>query len=48
MSEEVKSSPKQKSGLARLIEIAGTKRWWLFASMILAVLATLVQFLPNR
>jgi ATP-binding cassette subfamily B protein len=47
MSEEVKASPKQKSGLARLIEVAGTKKWWLFASMTLAVLATLVQFVPT-
>jgi ATP-binding cassette subfamily B protein IrtA len=36
----------RKTGLARLIEIAGAKKWWLFASMTLAVLATLAQFVP--
>ncbi|NTV65898.1 MAG: ABC transporter ATP-binding protein, partial [Oscillochloris sp.] len=40
-------TPKRKTGLLRLIEIAGTKRWWLFASMSLAVIATLVQFAPT-
>lgn len=28
------------------MEIAGTKKWWLFASMLLAVLATVAQFVP--
>jgi ATP-binding cassette subfamily B protein len=37
----------KKEGLRRLIEIAGTKKWWLFASMFLAVLATLAQFVPT-
>jgi ATP-binding cassette, subfamily B, bacterial IrtA/YbtP len=41
------SKSKSKTGLARLIEIAGAKKWWLFASMILAVIATLVQFAPT-
>ncbi len=41
------SDVKKKSGLFRLIEIAGAKRWWLFASMFLAVIATLVQFVPT-
>ncbi|MEM7126004.1 MAG: ABC transporter ATP-binding protein [Chloroflexota bacterium] len=40
------NAPKRKSGLPRLIEIAGTKKWWLFASMLLAVLATVAQFVP--
>jgi ATP-binding cassette subfamily B protein len=40
------STPKKKTGLARLIEIAGAKKWWLFASMALAVVATLAQFVP--
>ena len=39
-------APKRKTGLARLIEIAGAKKWWLFASMALAVIATLAQFVP--
>ncbi|MDY0094027.1 MAG: ABC transporter ATP-binding protein [Candidatus Vecturithrix sp.] len=40
--------PKQqkKTGIRRLLEIAGTKKWWLFASMFLAVIATVVQFVP--
>jgi ATP-binding cassette, subfamily B, bacterial IrtA/YbtP len=38
---------KPNTGLARLIEIAGAKKWWLFASMTLAVIATLVQFVPT-
>ena len=37
---------KKKTGLLRLIEIAGTKKWWLFASMTLAVIATAAQFTP--
>ncbi len=40
------STPKRKTGLARLIEIAGAKKWWLFASMALAVIATMAQFVP--
>ena len=36
----------QKTGLIRLIEIAGTKKWWLIGSMILAVTASLAQFVP--
>ncbi|NCC32522.1 MAG: ABC transporter ATP-binding protein [Chloroflexia bacterium] len=40
-------APKRKTGLLRLIELAGTKKWWLFASMSLAVVATLVQFVPT-
>ncbi|PDV99008.1 multidrug ABC transporter [Candidatus Chloroploca asiatica] len=40
-------APKRKTGLLRLIELAGTKKWWLFASMALAVVATLVQFAPT-
>jgi ATP-binding cassette, subfamily B, bacterial IrtA/YbtP len=37
---------QKRTGLLRLIEIAGTKKWWLLASMVLAVLATVVQFVP--
>lgn len=37
---------KRKSGLPRLIQIAGSKRWWLIASMILAVLSAVLQFIP--
>lgn len=37
---------KRKTGLLRLIEIAGTKRWWLFASMFLAVCAAAALFVP--
>jgi ATP-binding cassette subfamily B protein len=38
--------PKKKTGFFRLIEIAGAKKWWLFASMTLAIIATIVQFVP--
>jgi len=37
---------KQKSGLSRLVEIAGTKKWWLVGSMLLAVLSAVAQFTP--
>ncbi len=37
---------KRKTGLFRLIEIAGTRRWWLFGSMFLAIAATAAQFVP--
>jgi len=37
---------QRKKGLARLIEIAGTKKWLLIGSMFLAVLATISQFIP--
>ena len=37
---------KKASGIVRLLEIAGTKKWWLFASAFLAVIATMVQFVP--
>ena len=47
MQQNQKTQKKRKTGLARLVEIAGAKKWWLFASMILAVLATLVQFVPT-
>jgi ATP-binding cassette subfamily B protein IrtA len=46
MHTEPNLATKRKTGLARLIEIAGAKKWWLFASMTLAVLATLAQFVP--
>ncbi len=46
MNTHIEITPKRKTGLARLIEIAGAKRWWLFASMALAVIATVVQFVP--
>ena len=46
MQTQMKHTSKRKTGLARLIEIAGTKKWWLFASMALSVVATLVQFVP--
>lgn len=36
----------RKVGIPRLIEIAETKKWYLFASMFLAVIATCIQFIP--
>ncbi|WP_216361497.1 ABC transporter ATP-binding protein [Candidatus Chloroploca asiatica] len=47
MQQDSMPAPKRKTGLLRLIELAGTKKWWLFASMALAVVATLVQFAPT-
>ena len=38
--------PNRKTGIARLLQIAGTKKWWLFASVILAIAATIFQFVP--
>ena len=37
---------KRKTGIPRLIEIAGSKKWWLVGSMILAVAASIAQFTP--
>lgn len=40
------SNQKRKSGIPRLIEIAGTKKWWLVGSMLLAVCSAVAQFVP--
>lgn len=37
---------RRKNGIPRLIEIAGTKKWWLIGSMVLAVAASIFQFVP--
>ncbi|MFH0736519.1 MAG: hypothetical protein V1773_18000 [bacterium] len=37
---------KTKGGFFRLNEIVGTKKWWLFGSMIIAVAASIAQFVP--
>lgn len=37
---------KRKSGLPRLLEIAGAKKWWLLGSMALAVLSAFALFTP--
>ncbi|HAY21214.1 MAG TPA: ABC transporter ATP-binding protein [Desulfobacterales bacterium] len=37
---------KRKSGLPRLLEIAGAKKWWLIGSMALAVLSAFALFTP--
>jgi ATP-binding cassette, subfamily B, bacterial IrtA/YbtP len=37
---------KRKTGLLRLIELSGTKKWWLLGSMLLAVLASAALFVP--
>ena len=39
---------KRKTGLARLIEIAGTKRRLLIGAMLLAVITAIVQFVPIK
>lgn len=41
-----KNKNKTKTGIFRLIEIAGTKRYWLLVSILFAILATFVQFVP--
>ncbi|MBN1969075.1 MAG: ABC transporter ATP-binding protein [Candidatus Delongbacteria bacterium] len=37
---------KRKTGMLRLLEIAGTKKWWLIGSIILAILSSIAQFIP--
>ncbi|WP_031386395.1 ABC transporter ATP-binding protein [Desulfonatronum thiodismutans] len=37
---------KRKTGLLRLIELSGTKKWWLLGSMLLSVLASVALFVP--
>ena len=37
---------KRKTGLARLIEISGTKKWWLIGSMLLSVGFSIALFIP--
>ena len=39
-------SKKQKTGIPRLIEIAGTKSVWLIFSMVLAIASSVAQFIP--
>lgn len=40
------SNKKPKRGISRLLEIAGTKRWWLIGSVVLAIAGTIAQFVP--
>lgn len=42
----IKSGRPRKTGLRRLLQIAGTKRWLLFASVVLSVAASISQFVP--
>lgn len=37
---------KRKTGVFRLIEIAGTKKWWLIASISVAILSSLAEITP--
>jgi len=46
MEADVRKRKNRKTGIPRLIEIAGTKKWWLIGSMILAVAGAIAQFLP--
>jgi ATP-binding cassette subfamily B protein IrtA len=46
MNIDQSKNKMQKKGLTRLLEIAGTKKWWLLGSMCLAVLASFAQFIP--
>lgn len=36
----------RKAGLRRLMEVAGTKKWWLVFSVLTTVIATMAQFVP--
>ena len=40
------SDKKRKTGLPRLIQIAGSKRWLLFGAMFFAVITSAAQFVP--
>jgi ATP-binding cassette subfamily B protein len=46
MKTKRQNKTKKKSGFGRLLQIAGSKKWLLFVSMILAVIATTFQFVP--
>ncbi|MGD8779160.1 MAG: ABC transporter ATP-binding protein [Ignavibacteria bacterium] len=46
MNKTNSKKTKRKKGISHLIEIAGTKKWWLLASILLAVIATIAQFVP--
>ncbi|MDR0689941.1 MAG: ABC transporter ATP-binding protein/permease [Spirochaetaceae bacterium] len=37
---------KRKTGIARLLEIAGTKKWFVIAACVLGAAATFLQFFP--
>lgn len=37
---------KRKTGLSRLVELSGTKKWWLLGSMLLSVLSSAALFVP--
>ena len=39
-------SKKRKTGIPRLIEIAGSKKWWLIGAMVIAIGASIAQFAP--
>ncbi len=41
-----KASKQSKKGFSRLLEIAGTKRWWMIGAVVLSIAGTLVQFVP--
>jgi len=46
MEVEQRMTKRRKTGLFRLMEIAGTKKWWLLGSMTLSVAATVAQCAP--
>lgn len=47
MKNETSESKQKSAGFLRLLQIAGTKKWWLFGSMFLALVATVAQFVPT-
>ncbi len=46
MGRKKSTEKKPGPGLLRLLEIAGTKKWWLIFSMLFSVLGALAQFVP--
>jgi ATP-binding cassette subfamily B protein len=46
MEKENITEVKRKTGIRRLTEIAGRKKWWLFGSIFFAIMSTLLQFVP--
>jgi ATP-binding cassette subfamily B protein len=46
METDLETGTKRKTGLRRITEVAGTKKWWLFASIFFAIISTALQFVP--
>jgi ATP-binding cassette subfamily B protein len=46
MDSIAQKKKKEKKGIARLVQIAGTKRKWLISAVIFSTVATLMNFIP--